>query len=176
MMPAIDGSTSIRVRSACAEISFARRGRHHVLSSRQWVAAGPDASFSFFSNAANLEAITPPFLRFRILTPLPVTMRTGTLIEYRLSLLGLSLPWLTRIEDWRAGRSFTDVQLRGPYARWIHRHRFAPEGGGTWVRDEVEYVLPLAPLSEPVHALFVRPRLREIFTFRQRAIAQRLGG
>lgn len=161
--------------TARAELTFARRGRRHVLSSRQWVAAGHDASFAFFSNAANLEALTPPFLRFRILTPFPVAMRTGALIEYRLSLLGLSLPWLTRIDDWQPGLGFTDVQLRGPYACWVHRHTFEPEAGGTWVRDEVEYALPLAPLSEPAHAWFVRPRLREIFTFRQSAIARLLG-
>lgn len=163
-------------RIAAAEpLSIVRRGRAHVLSSRQWVPAPMEECFAFFSDAANLEALTPPFLRFRILTPLPIEMRAGALIEYRLSLLGVPLPWLTRIADWRPGRGFTDVQLRGPYAKWVHRHAFTPADGGTWVRDEVEYALPLAPLSDPAHALFVRPRLREIFTYRRQAIARLLG-
>lgn len=158
-----------------ASISFDRRGRHHVLSSAQWVPAAPAACVAFFSDAANLESLTPPFLRFRILTPLPIAMRTGALIEYRLSLLGVPLHWVTRIEDWQPGRGFTDVQLRGPYARWVHRHAFSPADGGTWVRDEVEYALPFAPLSDPVHALFVRPRLHRIFAYRRDAVARLLG-
>jgi hypothetical protein len=65
-------------------------------------------------------------------------MRTGALIDYRLSLLGLPVPWRTRIEEWHPGHGFTDRQLHGPYARWVHRHRFVPADGGTWLRDEVE--------------------------------------
>lgn len=161
--------------AGAAQVSFARRGRAHVLTSQQWVPAPREECFAFFSDAANLEALTPPFLRFRILTPLPIEMRAGALIEYRLSLLGVPMPWLTRIEDWRPGEGFTDVQLRGPYARWVHRHSFTPAAWGTWVRDEVEYALPLAPLSGPVHGLFVQPRLREIFAYRRKAIARLLG-
>lgn len=166
--------SSRRVAEAAA-LSIARRDGCHVLHSRQWVPAPREECFAFFSDAANLEALTPPFLKFRILTPLPIEMRAGALIEYRLSLLGVPMPWLTRIEDWRPGQGFTDVQLRGPYARWVHRHTFSPADEGTWVRDEVEYALPLAPLSGPVQALFVRPRLREIFAYRQQAIARLLG-
>lgn len=158
-----------------ARVSITRSGRHHVLSSHQWVPAAPGECFAFFSDAGNLEALTPPFLHFRIATPLPIAMRTGSLIEYRLSLLGLPLPWLTRIEDWQPGLGFTDTQLRGPYARWVHRHTFTPADGGTWLRDEVEYALPLAPLSDPVHAVFVRPRLHQIFAYRRDAIARLLG-
>lgn len=158
-----------------ARVRISRRGRHHLLVSDQWVPAAPDACFAFFSDAGNLEALTPPFLRFRIVTPMPIAMRTGALIEYRLSLLRLPLPWLTRIEDWRPGHGFTDIQLRGPYARWVHRHTFVPADGGTWLRDEVEYALPLAPLSAPLHGLFVRPRLHEIFAYRQDAIVRLLG-
>jgi ligand-binding SRPBCC domain-containing protein len=160
---------------AGAQLAFGKHGRYHRLIARQWVPVPRDACFAFFADASNLETITPPFLRFRILTPLPIDMRDGTLIEYRLSLLGLPLPWLSRIEDWRPGQGFTDVQLRGPYARWVHRHTFASADSGTWIGDEVEYGLPLAPLSAPAHALFVRPRLREIFAFRQLAIGRLLG-
>ena len=148
---------------------------HHVLTSEQRVGAGLEESFAFFSDAANLQVLTPPFLHFSILTPLPIEMRAGTLIEYRLGLMGLPLGWLTRIEEWEPNQSFTDVQLRGPYARWIHRHTFRPHGGGTSVHDRVEYALPLAPLSDPGHVLFVRPTLERIFAYRRDAIARLLG-
>lgn len=146
-----------------------------VLTSEQRVGAGLEEAFAFFSDAANLQALTPPFLLFSILTPLPIEMRTGTLIEYRLGLMGLPLGWLTRIEEWEPNRSFTDVQLHGPYARWIHRHDFVPDAGGTSVRDRVEYALPLAPFTEPGRVLFVRPMLERIFAYRRDAIARLLG-
>ena len=139
------------------------------------MAAAPDDCFDFFSDAANLEALTPPFLRFRILTPLPIEMRVGAMIEYELRLMGVPLHWVTRIDEWQPARGFTDVQLRGPYARWVHRHTFAPENGGTRVCDQVEYELPFAPLSAWGHEWFVRPRLREIFEYRREAMTNLLG-
>lgn len=158
-----------------ARIGITRHGRHHVLTSDQWVPAAPEACFAFFSDAGNLEALTPPFLHFHIVTPRPIAMRTGALIDYRLRLLGLPLPWRTLIEEWHPGHGFTDRQLRGPYARWVHRHAFVPVDGGTWLRDEVEYALPLVPLSDPVHVLFVRPRLHRIFAYRRDVITRLLG-
>ena len=156
-------------------VTIARSGRDFRLTSRQRVAADLDRCFAFFSDAANLESLTPPFLQFEILTPLPIAMREGALIEYQLRLMGLPMRWLTRIDAWEPGRGFTDVQLRGPYAKWHHRHAFEPADGGTWVLDQVDYRLPLAPLSAPAHALFVRPRLLEIFGYRGRAVERLLG-
>jgi ligand-binding SRPBCC domain-containing protein len=149
--------------------------RVHVLETRQWVPAGLDETFAFFSDVRNLEAITPSFLGFEIRTPLPIEMRAGTLIEYRIRLMGLPMPWLTRIDGWEPGRSFVDRQVRGPYARWVHTHRFSPADGGTLVEDHVEYAVPLAPWSDPVRALFVRPTVERIFRHRQAAIARLLG-
>lgn len=146
-----------------------------VHACEQWVKADLERTFAFFSDAANLEAITPSFLHFRILTAFPIEMSQGTLIEYRLRLFGAPVHWLTRIEEWQPGRFFTDVQVRGPYALWVHRHRFTPRDGGTLVEDRVEYRLPAAPLSAPVHALFVRPTIERIFAHRRRAIARILG-
>ena len=133
------------------------------LTSEQWVAASTEDAFAFFSDAGNLQALTPPFLHFSVVTPQPIEMRTGTLIEYRLRLIGLPLGWLTRIEDWRIGEGFTDIQLRGPYARWIHRHTFTPGDGGT---------LPLGPVSNPIHAALIRPTLDRVFSYRRDAIAR----
>ncbi len=147
----------------------------HVLQTEQVVAAEIEEAFAFFSNAANLDAITPPSLGFTILTPLPIVMREGALIEYRLRLMGMPIHWRTRIDEWNPGRSFTDTQLRGPYALWVHRHSFAPHRDGTLIRDRVDYALPLPYLTAPIHALFVRPMIERIFAYRREVIARVLG-
>ncbi len=150
--------------------------RTYHFESEQWVPAPPDATFDFFSDASNLEAITPDFLHFRILTPLPIHMGEGVLIDYRLRLHGAPVHWVTRIEAWKPGRSFVDRQLQGPYALWVHEHAFEARDGGTLVRDRVEYALPLDPLSRPVHALYVRPTIERIFAHRREVIGRVLGG
>ncbi len=161
--------------SPAPALAFRSAAGTHVLQTDQWVPAPVGDTFAFFADAANLEAITPEFLGFRILTPLPIAMRDGALIDYQLRLGVLPVRWRTRIERWVPGREFVDVQLRGPYARWVHRHTFTPERGGTRVRDRVEYALPFAPLSEPIHALAVRPLLERIFRHRHAVIARVLG-
>lgn len=149
--------------------------RTHVLTASQWVPARLDAAFAFFADAANLEAITPPLLRFQILTPLPIEMREGARIDYRLRLHGLPVRWRTRIDRWEPGVAFVDRQLSGPYAQWVHLHTFEPERGGTRLGDRVEYALPLDPLSRPAHALYVRPTIERIFAHRRDVIARVLG-
>lgn len=144
----------------------------HVFEAAQVLPAPLSEVFAFFADAANLEAITPPFLGFRILTPLPIDMHEGALIRYRLRLHGLPMEWLTRIDQWRPGEAFIDHQLRGPYARWVHLHTFEEHPQGTLVRDRVEYALPLDPLSRPAHGWFVRPRIESIFAYRSRVLMQ----
>jgi len=149
--------------------------RYHVLRREQRLPGAPDEVFPFFADAHNLEAITPPWLGFRVLTPQPIEMRPGALIEYRLALHGLPLSWLTRIEEWVPGERFVDAQLAGPYALWHHTHEFAPEpGGGTLMRDTVRYALPYWPLGEVAHALVVRRDLAAIFAFRHQEVARRI--
>lgn len=128
--------------------------------------------FAFFADAGNLERITPAFLNFRILTPRPIEMKPGTLIDYQLSLYGVPFSWRTRIESFEPERSFTDVQLSGPYRTWHHRHEFRDDGGGTEMRDIVRYELPLGPLGALARALFVRRSLERIFEHRRQVIAE----
>jgi hypothetical protein len=145
----------------------------HRLERAQLVPRPLTEVFAFFADAANLEAITPPTLRFEILTPRPIPMRPGTLIDYRLRLFGVPFGWRTRIETFEPEVGFTDVQVRGPYRRWHHRHDFFATRDGTLVVDTVDYALPLGPLGALAHALFVRRTLDGIFTFRRAAIAAR---
>jgi ligand-binding SRPBCC domain-containing protein len=119
--------------------------------------------FAFFGDASNLERLTPPFLRFKILTPTPIAMRPGALIDYRISLRGLPMRWRSEITVWRPPFEFVDEQRRGPYRTWIHRHTFTEIPGGTRVVDDVEYAVPGGALA---HTLFVKRDLARIFDYR----------
>ena len=131
--------------------------------------------FAFFADAANLESITPAFLRFRILTPLPIEMRVGARIDYALSLFGVPLRWRTRIAAWEPGVRFVDEQESGPYALWRHTHDFEAEGErSTIVRDVVEYAVPFGVAGRVAHALLVRRALDRIFDHRREAIGRLL--
>jgi len=148
--------------------------RTHHLYREQLVPRPLDEVFGFFARAGNLERITPPWLAFSLQDPEPAEMHAGTLIEYRLYLHRLPLRWISRIERWEPGRAFEDVQVRGPYRLWHHRHEFRAAGGGTLVQDHVRYALPLGPLGELAHAAFVERDLARIFAFRYAAIKKLL--
>ena len=149
----------------------------HVLERRQPLALPAERVFEFYSDARNLERITPPWLGFEVTTPGAIEMRPGTLIDYRLRLRGVPVRWRTRIETWEPPHRFVDVQLRGPYALWEHTHSFEPDGGaGVVIGDRVRYALPLGPLGDLAHTLLVRRDLERIFDYRRHAVAELLGG
>jgi len=128
--------------------------------------------FAFFAEAGNLERITPPELKFRILTPTPIAMRPGARIDYALSLFGVRFSWRSEITVWEPETRFVDIQVRGPYAEWVHTHTFEDVPGGTRIRDHVRYRLPLAPLGN-IALPVVRVQLRRIFDYRE-AVTRRL--
>lgn len=129
--------------------------------------------FEFFSQAENLERITPSELNFRILTPTPVEMRVGTRIDYRLKLFGIPFSWRTLISEWDPPHAFTDEQMKGPYALWVHRHTFEQTRNGTLIRDQVRYRLPLSPLGD-IALPIVKLQLRRIFSHRQKSVSEAL--
>ena len=149
--------------------------RQHILNARTFIRQPRMDVFTFFAAAENLERITPPELRFQILTPLPLPMAAGTRIDYRLRLFGIPFRWTTVISRWEPGLGFVDEQVKGPYAKWVHTHSFEETAGGTLVSDEVCYRLPLFPFGEIAYPL-LRLQLRRIFAYRARRLGELLGG
>ena len=146
--------------------------RSFFLEREQWIPRPVEEVFAFFADAKNLEAITPPWLGFRILSPEPIPMHAGTFIEYRLRWHRLPLRWVTEIAEYSPPLRFADVQRRGPYALWHHTHEFASHEGGTRMRDRIRYALPLGPLGTLMHRLVVRRDLEAIFDYRARRIGE----
>jgi len=144
----------------------------HTLRTRQWVSRPIHEVFAFFSDARNLEELTPPWLRFRVLTPGVIKVQRGTEIRYRLSLHGIPVYWTTEILSWEPPFLFVDVQRKGPYRLWHHTHRFAAVDGGTLMTDTVRYRLPFGFLGRLVNTPKVRHDVARIFAYRQKRIAE----
>ena len=137
-----------------------------------WLPREPEELFHFFSDAANLQEITPAWLDFQILTPPGAALREGSIIDYRLRVNGFPVRWRTRINAWEPPHRFVDEQIRGPYLRWVHEHTLSSATGGTLMRDKVTYAVPLDVL---VHGLFVLRDIEKIFQFRSDALRRRFG-
>jgi ligand-binding SRPBCC domain-containing protein len=148
--------------------------RTHALDLEQRIARPLTDVFAFFSQARNLERITPPWLRFNLVGEGPGQLSEGSLIDYRLRVHGVPLRWTSLIEVWEPGTAFVDRQLRGPYRLWRHRHEFVATGRDTIVRDHVRYALPLGGIGELAHMLLIRRDLERIFAFRRRSVERLL--
>jgi ligand-binding SRPBCC domain-containing protein len=148
--------------------------RTFELQRAQWIPRPAEEVFAFFADPANLEAITPPWLRFRILSA-PRPLAAGAKLVYRLRWRFVPLRWVTEIMTWQPPACFVDEQRAGPYTLWQHTHTFEPEAGGTRMRDRVRYVLPFGPLGPAIHRLLVRRDLDAIFDYRSRQVAARFG-
>ena len=142
-------------------------------SAEQWLPRPRPEVFQFFSEARNLETLTPPWLNFEVLTPAPIVLRPGTLIDYRIRIHRIPIRWRTEILEWNPPHRFVDVQLRGPYHLWHHTHTFEERDGGTLCRDEVRYRPRGGAL---INWLFVRRDVEQIFAFRRDRMAALMGG
>ena len=148
--------------------------RAHAFRTKTELPLARERVFPFFADASNLEQITPPELRFRIITPVPIQMSQGTLIRYQLRLMGVPFEWLTRITLWDPPREFVDEQLSGPDRKWVHQHLFVETSFGTRIHDAVTYELPLYPFGEVASPL-VHLQVRRIFAYRARALSKAFG-
>jgi ligand-binding SRPBCC domain-containing protein len=137
------------------------------LTFEQKITAPIERTFTFFSDAKNLERITPPWLHFQVVGMSTPTITEGTLIDYRLRIRGIPLRWQSRIESWRPNEMFVDTQTRGPYALWHHTHRFEKVGTETVMRDEIRYRMRGGWLSDLLAGSFVRRDIERIFTYRR---------
>jgi ligand-binding SRPBCC domain-containing protein len=151
------------------------RMREHHIHASAYVPLPIERVFPFFYDVLNLQRITPPELDFRILTPLPIEIRKGTKVDYRLRLYHFPFAWRSEITRWEPPLKFVDEQVSGPYRLWAHTHNFRANGEGTVVEDEVAYRLPFWPLGEIVYPL-VRAQLKRIFQYRHRMIGRLLLG
>jgi ligand-binding SRPBCC domain-containing protein len=149
--------------------------RFHTLRREQWVPRPVEEIFAFFSDTHNLQELTPPWLRFRILTPAGERIREGSEIRYTLRVHGMPVFWMTEIRSWNPPYRFTDVQRKGPYRLWHHTHHFETKGGGTGMRDVVRYRLPLGALGLIAHRLFVKTDVEKIFDYRYAMIEAQFG-
>mgnify|MGYP003401969753 len=139
----------------------------HTVSREYTVNRPIEEVFEFFCNAENLELLTPSDLNFRILTPLPIIMRKGTLIDYRITLSGIPFSWQTEITEWQPPCRFVDRQLKGPYKIWIHEHLFTARGNETTVTDNVEFRSKGWIFEPLIYRFFVKKRLDRILDYRQ---------
>jgi len=146
----------------------------YILESRVWLARARTEVFAFFTESSNLVLLTPASFGLRVVGG-PPALSNGAVVDLRMSWLGVPVRWRAFIREWDPPYRFVDVQVRGPYARWEHRHRFLEERGGTWVEDRVTYQLPLGPLGRAVHALLVRRQIAALWRHRTRRLGELVG-
>ena len=142
----------------------------HILEKSQTVPAPIEEVFPFFQAPANLERLTPPLLGMRIITPEPVPMHVGVIIDYVVKIRGLPMRWTTCISEYDPPHRFVDVQLKGPYSFWHHTHEFREVDGGTEVLDTVKYMVPFGPLGSILHGLIIRRDIENIFEYRTKVL------
>ena len=148
---------------------------YYELTDRFQVSSGIDRVWSFFSAAENLPLITPPWLRFQVRTQESSAIRQDFILDYTIRWLGVPVRWRTKIIDWSPPRQFIDLQVRGPYALWLHQHTFTETADGVECRDRVVYRLPVPVVGRVVHAAVVRRQLLDIFRFRRKVVGEHLG-
>ena len=142
---------------------YSLKRKQHIPHSRQDV-------FNFFKSPENLEKITPSDIGFKILTPKPIKMQTGAVLDYTINLIGFKIRWTTLITDFQEPQGFADVSLKSPYSYWYHKHHFVETKSGTVMYDEINYSLPFGILGKIAHSIWVKRELNKIFDYRAEVI------
>jgi len=141
----------------------------HIIEREIFLPRSPDEVFPFFSRAENLDALTPPWLHFNILTEPPIEMKEGTFIDYKLRVRILPIRWRSMITTWEPPHRFIDEQVKGPYRKWVHEHAFVEHDGGTLARDRVEYAVLGGSI---INRMLVRRDLEKIFDYRHQRLEE----
>ncbi len=147
----------------------------HVLEFKTKLYRPIEDVFEFFSNAENLNQVTPPDLHFSFLTPLPIKTHVGTLIDYRIKLMGIPFFWRTLISDWEPPYRFVDQQIRGPYVLWHHEHTFEDKGDYILMTDRVNYLSPGWIFEPLIDKLFIRQQLNSVWAYREKRFTELFG-
>ena len=142
----------------------------YELSVSHRVNAPIEKVFDFFSKPENLSKITPKKMGFNVLTPLPITMERGALIDYTIKVMGFPLRWRTLITSYDPPNKFVDEQLKGPYSFWHHTHTFEPVNDGVIINDVIKYSIPLGFIGRIMHFLWIKNDLNKVFNFRKKVI------
>ena len=142
----------------------------HILTKTTVINKPLSEVFEFFSNAENLNKITPPDMQFKILTPLPIIIKKGTLIDYKIKVNGIPFNWQTEITEWEPNKRFIDKQLKGPYRVWIHEHTFEEKDGKTIMNDHVQFLSPGWFLEPIINKLFIEKKVKGIFAYREKIL------
>jgi len=170
-----EASVPLDLEASGWQSADSRVGGVHLLEREQLLDRPLQDVFAFFAQVRNLQRITPPFLRFEVLSPDPIPMGVGTVIEYRLRVHRVPVRWVTWIEAFETNRRFVDRQVLGPYALWHHTHEFEAVGSRTLVLDRVRYAIPFGPLGQLARLLFVQRDLDDVFAYRRTAVLRELG-
>ena len=150
--------------------SFLRQPKIYTFYKEQFVPSDMDTVFEFFSRPENLEKITPSSMGFNIITPSPIEMKEGAIIDYTVKIMGVPMRWRTMITSYVKNEYFVDEQLKGPYSYWHHKHSFKEVEGGVLIIDEITYALPIQAFRKIVHPVLIKPQINQIFNFRFKVI------
>ena len=151
-------------------LSFFQEKKVFKFNAEQEINSDLDSVFQFFSQPENLSKITPPKMGFHILTPTPIAMKEGAIIDYTVKIFGIPQRWRTMITSYESHKMFIDEQMKGPYSLWHHKHIFLETSNGVKIIDEVTYVLPLQFLQSLVNKIIIAPQIEEIFSYRKKMI------
>ena len=151
-------------------VSFLRQPKIYTFYKEQFVPSDLDTVFEFFSRPENLEKITPSSMGFNIITPTPIDMKEGAIIDYTVKIMAVPMRWRTMITSYKKNEYFVDEQLKGPYSYWYHKHTFKEVEGGVLIIDEITYALPIQAFRLIVHPVLIKPQLNQIFNFRFQTI------
>ena len=149
--------------------------KYYELDVEQFIDQPVEKVFEYFSRPENLEEITPPRLGFTIMTPSPIPMEKGSLIDYTIRILGFPVHWRTLITSYDPPHGFVDEQIKGPYVLWYHRHSFKKENSGTIIRDTVRYAVPLGIIGRFLNLIWIQKDLKDIFAYRRKFIENKFG-